>query len=157
MFYSLGLLASRIILTLYRRTTPPTPISYRSGRTRGWPQRPGRFEIKVFLEKCSSVISFQEPLDLADPKLVQAIWKPEVFFPNAKEGDFQFVTMPNLLIRIHPDGEILYILRYISSHILSQSYRLLFFGYQVEILIFILLSASGSLPFTPFTPLKYIF
>ena len=54
----------------------------------------------------------QEPLDLADPKLVQAIWKPEVFFPNAKEGDFQFVTMPNLLIRIHPDGEILYILRY---------------------------------------------
>ena len=54
---------------------------------------------------------FQEPLDLADPKLVQAIWKPEVFFPNAKEGDFQFVTMPNLLIRIHPDGEILYILR----------------------------------------------
>jgi len=55
--------------------------------------------------------SLQEPLDLADPKLVQAIWKPEVFFPNAKEGDFQFVTMPNLLIRIHPDGEILYILR----------------------------------------------
>jgi len=54
---------------------------------------------------------FQAPLDLADPKLCQAIWKPEVFFPNAKEGDFQFVTMPNLLIRIHPNGEILYILR----------------------------------------------
>ena len=67
------------------------------------------------------LISLQEPLDLADPKLVQAIWKPEVFFPNAKEGDFQFVTMPNLLIRIHPDGEILYILRYAFSHILSQS------------------------------------
>lgn len=62
---------------------------------------------KVFI----SLHSLQEPLDLADPKLVQAIWKPEVFFPNAKEGDFQFVTMPNLLIRIHPDGEILYILR----------------------------------------------
>ena len=39
-------------------------------------------------------------------------WIPlQVFFPNAKEGDFQFVTMPNLLIRIHPDGQILYILR----------------------------------------------
>ena len=35
----------------------------------------------------------------------------QVFFPNAKEGDFQFVTMPNLLIRIHPNGETLYILR----------------------------------------------
>ena len=57
------------------------------------------------------MLFMQEPLDLADPKLVQAIWKPEVFFPNAKEGDFQFVTMPNLLIRIHPNGEILYILR----------------------------------------------
>ena len=64
------------------------------------------YQIKMIL-----IHSLQEPLDLADPKLVQAIWKPEVFFPNAKEGDFQFVTMPNLLIRIHPDGEILYILR----------------------------------------------
>ena len=51
------------------------------------------------------------PLDLADPRLVKAIWKPEIFFPNAKEADFQFVTVPNVLIRIHPSGEILYILR----------------------------------------------
>ena len=35
----------------------------------------------------------------------------QVFFPNAKEADFQFVTVPNFLIRIHPNGEILYILR----------------------------------------------
>ena len=66
---------------------------------------------KYFIRKMFPIHCLQEPLDLADPKLVQAIWKPEVFFPNAKEGDFQFVTMPNLLIRIHPDGEILYILR----------------------------------------------
>lgn len=52
-----------------------------------------------------------EALDLADPNLVKVIWKPEVFFPNAKEANFQFVTVPNVLIRIHPDGEILYILR----------------------------------------------
>ena len=55
-----------------------------------------------------------EALDLADPYLVKAIWKPEVFFPNAKEANFQFVTVPNVLIRIHPDGEILYILRYVA-------------------------------------------
>lgn len=53
----------------------------------------------------------KEPLDLADPLLVKAIWKPEVFFPNAKEASFQFVTVPNVLVRIHPNGEILYILR----------------------------------------------
>merc|ERR1719195_1058117 len=55
--------------------------------------------------------SLKEPLDLADPKLVQAIWKPEVYFPNAKEGDFQYVTVPNVLLRIEPAGHILYMLR----------------------------------------------
>ena len=52
-----------------------------------------------------------DTLDLADPALVKAIWKPEVFFPNAKEAVFQFVTVPNVLVRIQANGEILYILR----------------------------------------------
>ncbi|XP_065203872.1 glycine receptor subunit beta-type 4-like isoform X2 [Planococcus citri] len=52
-----------------------------------------------------------EPLDLNDPNLVKAIWKPEVYFPNAKAADFQYVTVPNVLVRIKPDGEILYMLR----------------------------------------------
>lgn len=53
-----------------------------------------------------------ESLDLNDPNLVKAIWKPEVYFPNAKHAEFQFVTVPNVLIRIRPDGDILYMLRY---------------------------------------------
>lgn len=52
-----------------------------------------------------------EPLDLNDPNLVKAIWKPEVYFPNAKDAEFQYVTVPNVLVRIKPDGEILYMLR----------------------------------------------
>ncbi|XKL66958.1 hypothetical protein PGB90_010378 [Kerria lacca] len=52
-----------------------------------------------------------EPLDLNDPNLVKAIWKPEVYFPNAKHAEFQYVTVPNVLVRIKPDGEILYMLR----------------------------------------------
>ncbi|CAH1406559.1 unnamed protein product [Nezara viridula] len=55
-----------------------------------------------------------EVLDLNDPNLVKAIWKPEVYFPNAKHAEFQFVTVPNVLIRINPDGEILYMLRSVS-------------------------------------------
>ncbi|XP_071518643.1 glycine receptor subunit alpha-2-like isoform X2 [Panulirus ornatus] len=51
------------------------------------------------------------PLDLNDPSLVKTIWKPEVYFPNAKRAEFQFVTVPNVLVRINPDGQILYILR----------------------------------------------
>lgn len=52
-----------------------------------------------------------EALDLNDPRLVKAIWKPEVYFPNAKEGEFQYVTVPNVLLRIEPAGHILYMLR----------------------------------------------
>ena len=43
--------------------------------------------------------------------IFQAIWKPEVYFPNAKEGEFQYVTVPNVLLRIEPAGHILYMLR----------------------------------------------
>ncbi|XP_076046138.1 glycine receptor subunit alpha-2-like [Oratosquilla oratoria] len=53
----------------------------------------------------------QQPLDLNDPNLVKAIWKPEVYFPNAKHAEFQFVTVPNVLVRINPSGRILYMLR----------------------------------------------
>ncbi|CAH1406301.1 unnamed protein product [Nezara viridula] len=56
-----------------------------------------------------------EVLDLNDPNLVKAIWKPEVYFPNAKHAEFQFVTVPNVLIRINPDGEILYMLRLVAN------------------------------------------
>lgn len=52
-----------------------------------------------------------EPLDLNDPNLVKGIWKPEVYFPNAKDAEFQYVTVPNVLVRINPGGNILYMLR----------------------------------------------
>uniref|UniRef100_A0A8D8VU11 Glycine receptor subunit alpha-3 n=1 Tax=Cacopsylla melanoneura TaxID=428564 RepID=A0A8D8VU11_9HEMI len=55
--------------------------------------------------------SITKTLDLNDPNLVKAIWKPEVYFPNAKHAEFQYVTVPNVLVRINPDGEILYMLR----------------------------------------------
>ena len=50
-------------------------------------------------------------LDLNDPKLVQMIWKPEVFFANAKTAEFQYVTVPNVLVRLETGGHILYMLR----------------------------------------------
>ncbi|KAH7950771.1 hypothetical protein HPB52_001430 [Rhipicephalus sanguineus] len=55
--------------------------------------------------------TLSRPLDLNDPKLVQMIWKPEVFFANAKHAEFQYVTVPNVLVRINPTGIILYMLR----------------------------------------------
>ena len=43
--------------------------------------------------------------------LIKKLWKPETFFPNTKSAEFHYVTVPNVLIRIRPKGEIMYMLR----------------------------------------------
>lgn len=47
-------------------------------------------------------------LTLTDP---EKIWKPDLFFRNEKEGHFHNIIMPNVLLRIYPDGEVLYSIR----------------------------------------------
>ena len=47
-------------------------------------------------------------LTLTDP---EKIWKPDLFFSNEKEGHFHNIIMPNVLLRIHPDGSVLYSIR----------------------------------------------
>lgn len=74
------------------------------------------YEVDLYLrqrwiDERLQVPKFSKALDLNDPSLVQRIWKPEVFFANAKYADFQYVTVPNVLIRINPGGELLYMLR----------------------------------------------
>lgn len=36
------------------------------------------------------------------------IWRPDAFFANEKSGHFHDIVMPNVLIRISPDGSIMY-------------------------------------------------
>nr|CAE46429.1 glutamate-gated chloride channel alpha3A subunit [Dirofilaria immitis] len=43
--------------------------------------------------------------------LTQQIWMPDTFFPNEKEARRHLIDKPNVLIRIHPDGQILYSVR----------------------------------------------
>ncbi|XP_074601859.1 glutamate-gated chloride channel-like isoform X2 [Brevipalpus obovatus] len=47
-------------------------------------------------------------LTLTDPS---RIWLPDLFFKNEKEGHFHDIIMPNVLLRIHPDGRVLYSVR----------------------------------------------
>ncbi|XP_022251200.1 glutamate-gated chloride channel-like [Limulus polyphemus] len=47
-------------------------------------------------------------LTLTDPN---KIWKPDLFFSNEKEGHFHDIIMPNVLLRIYPNGEVLYSIR----------------------------------------------
>ncbi|ROT83342.1 putative glycine receptor subunit alpha-2-like, partial [Penaeus vannamei] len=39
--------------------------------------------------------SLTRPIDLNDPILVKFLWKPEVYFPNAKESDFHLPLPPH--------------------------------------------------------------
>ncbi|XP_045612840.1 glutamate-gated chloride channel isoform X3 [Procambarus clarkii] len=39
------------------------------------------------------------------------VWMPDLFFRNEKEGHFHKIILPNLYIRIYPDGGVLYSIR----------------------------------------------
>lgn len=39
------------------------------------------------------------------------VWMPDLFFSNEKQGHLHNIIMPNVYIRIHPDGEVLYSIR----------------------------------------------
>ncbi|XP_023236774.1 glycine receptor subunit alpha-2-like [Centruroides sculpturatus] len=43
--------------------------------------------------------------------LVDKIWKPDLFFRNVKKASFHKVTVPNRLIKMDPDGRVLYSMR----------------------------------------------
>ncbi|KAJ6225911.1 hypothetical protein RDWZM_004456 [Blomia tropicalis] len=47
-------------------------------------------------------------LVLTDP---EKIWKPDLFFQNEKKGHFHMIIMPNVLLRIYPNGNVLYSIR----------------------------------------------
>uniref|UniRef100_A0A914C3C8 Ig-like domain-containing protein n=1 Tax=Acrobeloides nanus TaxID=290746 RepID=A0A914C3C8_9BILA len=52
------------------------------------------------------VLATSENADLS-----QQIWMPDTFFQNEKEARRHLIDKPNVLIRIHPDGHILYSVR----------------------------------------------
>ncbi len=39
------------------------------------------------------------------------IWKPDTFFKNEREGHFHNMLTPNQLVRVYPDGTVLYSVR----------------------------------------------
>jgi hypothetical protein len=40
------------------------------------------------------------------------VWMPDTFFRNEKHGQFHDIIQPNLYIRVFPNGDILYSIRY---------------------------------------------
>lgn len=50
--------------------------------------------------------NFTQPL--VSPTLKESLWLPDLFFRNGKDGFLHKMTLPNYLLRVHPNGEVLY-------------------------------------------------
>jgi hypothetical protein len=48
-----------------------------------------------------------------NPDMLQFIWVPDTHFPGIKEGRKHDITATNEVIRIFPNGTILYSMRYV--------------------------------------------
>ena len=47
------------------------------------------------------------------------VWMPDTFFRNEKIGQFHNILTPNLYIRIFPDGDVLYSIRWGEEQFIS--------------------------------------
>ena len=46
------------------------------------------------------------------------VWMPDTFFRNEKIGAFHEILTPNLYIRVFPDGDVLYSIRWVVDNII---------------------------------------
>ena len=47
------------------------------------------------------------------------VWMPDTFFRNEKIGRFHNILLPNLYVRVFPNGDVLYSIRLIGIDIYS--------------------------------------
>ncbi|CAL8100234.1 unnamed protein product [Calicophoron daubneyi] len=45
---------------------------------------------------------------LVSPRLKEKLWLPDLFFRNGKDGYLHKLTLPNYLLRVYPNGNVLY-------------------------------------------------
>lgn len=85
-------------------------------------------------------------LTLTDP---DKIWKPDLFFSNEKDGHFHNIIMPNVLLRIFPNGDVLFSVRislvlfcpmdlkYFPLDLQVCTIKMASYGYTTEDLVFL--------------------
>ncbi|CAL1290567.1 unnamed protein product [Larinioides sclopetarius] len=65
-----------------------------------------------------------ETITLNGEDLIDEIWTPDIFFRNLKSGNFHSMTVPNKLIKLSPDGRILFSMRLTLRLSCHMSFRL---------------------------------
>lgn len=58
-----------------------------------------------------------------DGRLVKKIWVPDVFFVHSKRSFIHDTTTENIMIRVYPDGHVLYSLRFGQQTSFTQVYQ----------------------------------
>lgn len=51
------------------------------------------------------------PVTINGEDIMSKIWKPDLFFRNVKDAKFHHVTVPNKLVKIQPEGSVLFSMR----------------------------------------------
>ncbi|MEQ2273664.1 Gamma-aminobutyric acid receptor subunit rho-3, partial [Xenotaenia resolanae] len=57
-----------------------------------------------------------------DSRLVKKIWVPDVFFVHSKRSFIHDTTMENIMLRVYPDGNILYSVRVTVTALCSMDF-----------------------------------
>uniref|UniRef100_A0A1A8L751 Neurotransmitter-gated ion-channel ligand-binding domain-containing protein n=1 Tax=Nothobranchius pienaari TaxID=704102 RepID=A0A1A8L751_9TELE len=57
-----------------------------------------------------------------DARLVKKIWVPDVFFVHSKRSFIHDTTMENIMLRVFPDGNILYSVRITVTALCSMDF-----------------------------------
>ena len=60
---------------------------------------------------------FEEKIKYLTLTDASKVWMPDTFFRNEKIGNFHNILTPNLYIRVYPDGDVLYSIRYIINYV----------------------------------------
>ena len=55
--------------------------------------------------------SCPKPIYYNDRKSIQKVWKPAVIFANSKDSSYHYASLPNVVMKIDPQGNVLFILR----------------------------------------------
>lgn len=75
-----------------------------------------------------------------DGRLVKKIWVPDIFFVHSKRSFIHDTTTENVMLRVHPDGKVLYSMRQVSqlahTHIHSED-RTTKFRHFIQALLFL--------------------
>ncbi|XP_015916561.1 glycine receptor subunit alpha-2-like isoform X1 [Parasteatoda tepidariorum] len=72
----------------------------------------------------TSIYGMNETMTLNGQDIIDKIWKPDLFFRNLKSGNFHSMTVPNKLIKLAPDGKILFSMRLTLRLSCHMSFRL---------------------------------